>query len=74
MNQIQLGRPQCSLVLIIAMLACALPVGAEESSPPEAMSLTLYVDGVVDVDYSVAVEPSLWPMSASSGVHTEASS
>lgn len=41
------------------MLACALPVGAEESSPPEALSLTLYVDGVVDVDYSVAVDPSL---------------
>ncbi len=40
------------------MLASALPVGAEEPSFPEALSLTLYVDGVVDVDYSVAVEPS----------------
>ena len=58
MDQIQLGRPHCSLALIIAMLASALPVGAEEPSFPEALSLTLYVDGVVDVDYSVAVEPS----------------
>ncbi len=56
------------------MLACALPVGAEEPSPPEALSLTLYVDGVVDVDYSVAVDPSLWSTSASSGAPTEASS
>ncbi|MCW3990226.1 MAG: hypothetical protein NWE88_09150 [Candidatus Bathyarchaeota archaeon] len=59
MNQIQLGRPHCSLVLIIVMLASALPVGAEEPSSPEALSLKLYFDGVVDVDYSVAVDPSL---------------
>ena len=41
------------------MLASALPVGAEDLSSPEALSLSLYVDGVVDVDYSVAAEPSL---------------
>ena len=56
------------------MLACALPVNAEEPSLPEALSLTLYIDGVVDVDYSVAVGPSLWPTSPYSGVPTEASS
>jgi uncharacterized membrane protein len=58
-NQIRLGRPHCSLVLIIALLASALSVGAEEPSSPETLSLSLYVDGVVDVDYSVAVDPSL---------------
>ncbi len=73
-DQIQLGRPHFSLVLILAMLACALPVDAEEPSLPEALSLTIYVDGVVDVDYSVAVDPSLRSTSASSGVPTEASS
>ncbi len=41
------------------MLASALPVGAEEPSSPEALSLKLYFDGVVDVDYSLAVDPSL---------------
>ena len=59
MNQIQPGRPHCSLVLIIVLLASALPVGAEEPSSPEALSLKLYFDGVVDVDYSLAVDPSL---------------
>ena len=58
-NQIQPGRPHCSLVLIIVMLASALPVGAEDPSSPEALSLKLYFDGVVDVDYSLAVDPSL---------------
>jgi len=58
-NQIQPGRPHCSLVLIIVMLASALPVSAEDPSSPEALSLKLYFDGVVDVDYTVAVDPSL---------------
>ena len=59
MNQIHLGRPHCSLVLIIVMLSSALPAGAEDPSSPEALSLKLYFDGVVDVDYTVAVDPSL---------------
>jgi len=46
-------------VLIIALLASTLSVFAEEPSSPEALSLTLYVDGVVDVDYSVSVDSSL---------------
>ena len=50
MDQIRLGRSHCSLALIIVMLASALPVCAEEPFPPEVLSLTLYADGVVDVD------------------------